>query len=354
MFLEFFGLREQPFGVSPDPRYLYLGPAHREALASLYYGIEANRGFLSMVARPGMGKTTLLFHLLAKFAHTARTAFIFQTQCNSREFMRFLLAEIGIENDVQDFVRMHEQFNRCLVQEARAGRRFIVVIDEAQNLDASVLETVRLLSDFETPQAKLLQIILVGQPTLADKLASPALTQLRQRITSLSGLSPLSPHETSRFIAHRLQVAGYKGHGLFSPDALELIAQASEGIPRQINNYCFHSLSLACAERKKTVDSAIVIEVINDLDISRFMTEVEAPLSMSRLSSGGGLGPDPLGRAGQSEQPVTDPYAAVSANPKPAADSLSPAEAVQHMRDVARLLQNWRSGLVRPSDTQPS
>jgi len=97
-----------------------------------------------------------------------------------------------------------------------------------------------------------------------------------------------------------------------------------------------------------------VIEVINDLDISRFMTEVEAPLSMSRLSSGGGLGPDPLGRAGQSEQPVSDPYAAVSANPKPAADSLSPAEAVQHMRDVARLLQNWRSGLVRPSDTQPS
>jgi len=148
MFLEFFGLREQPFGVSPDPRYLYLGPAHREALASLYYGIEANRGFLSLVARPGMGKTTLLFHLLAKFAHTARTAFIFQTQCNSREFMRFLLAEIGIENDVQDFVRMHEAFNRCLVQEARAGRRFIVVIDEAQNLDASVLETVRLLSDF--------------------------------------------------------------------------------------------------------------------------------------------------------------------------------------------------------------
>jgi len=354
MFLEFFGLREQPFGVSPDPRYLYLGPAHREALASLYYGIEANRGFLSMVARPGMGKTTLLFHLLAKFAHTARTAFIFQTQCNSREFMRFLLAEIGIENDVQDFVRMHEQFNRCLVQEARAGRRFIVVIDEAQNLDASVLETVRLLSDFETPQAKLLQIILVGQPTLADKLGSPALTQLRQRITSLSGLTPLSPHETSRFIAHRLQVAGYKGHGLFSPDALELIAQASEGIPRQINNYCFHSLSLACAERKKIVDSTVVAEVINDLDISRFMTEVEAPLSMSRLSSGGGLSADPLGRAGQSGQSATNPHGPAAANPKIATDSLSPAEAVQHMRDVARLLQNWRSGLVRPPDTQPS
>src|SRR5271154_5397042 len=277
MFIEFFGLREQPFGVSPDPRYLYLGPGHREALASLYYGIEANRGFLSLVARPGMGKTTLLFHLLAKFAHTARTAFIFQTQCNSREFMRFLLAEIGIENDVQDFVKMHEQFNRVLAQEARAGRRFIVVIDEAQNLDASVLETVRLLSDFETPQAKLMQIILVGQPNLADKLASPALTQLRQRITSLSGLNPLPPQETARFIAHRLKVAGYTGEGLFSAEALELIAVASEGIPRQINNYCFHALSLACATRSRTVDSAVVREVINDLDISRFMTEVETP-----------------------------------------------------------------------------
>lgn len=215
------------------------------------------------------------------------------------------------------------------------------------------METVRLLSDFETPQAKLLQIILVGQPTLADKLAHPSLTQLRQRITSLSGLAPLSPHETSRFIAHRLQVAGYKGHVLFSPEALELIAQASEGIPRQINNYCFHALSLACAERKKSVDSAIVQEVINDLDISRFMTEVEAPLTMSRLSTASGLGPEPLRRAGSDQEDI-DPYKPVLANPKPAADSLSPAEAVQHMRDVARLLQNWRSGLVRPPDTQPS
>jgi len=360
MFLEFFGLREQPFGVSPDPRYLYLGPAHREALASLYYGIEADRGFLSLVARPGMGKTTLLFHLLAKFAHTARTAFIFQTQCNSREFMRFLLAEIGIENESNDFVRMHEQFNRCLVQEARAGRRFIVVIDEAQNLDASVLETVRLLSDFETPQAKLLQIILVGQPSLADKLASPQLTQLRQRITSLSGLQPLSPQEVLRFIEHRLKVAGYKGPTLFTADALALIAEESEGIPRQINNYCFHSLSLACATRTKTVDAEVVREVANDLDIHRFMSEVEPPFSMSRLMSTGVLANDPIpqihethhdgngnGRAKDEPQPV------MAAQGRPQ-DSLTPAQAMQHMREVARLLNNWRSGITRPSDTQPS
>jgi general secretion pathway protein A len=341
MFLDFFGLREQPFGVTPDPRYLYLGPGHREALASLYYGIEANRGFLSLIARPGMGKTTLLFHLLAKFDRTARTAFLFQTQCSSREFMRFLLAEIGIETDSQDFVRMHEQFNRCLVQEARAGKRFIVVIDEAQNLDSTVLETVRLLSDFETPQAKLLQIILVGQPGLADKLASPSLVQLRQRITSVSGLSPLSPEETGHFIDHRMKVAGYTGAQLFTADALALISQVSEGIPRQINNYCFHALSLACAMRKKSIDGNMIREVAQDLDITRFVSDVASPrlhLGLNKNNS------DPFQAIDELTGPAAE-YVNAPISPEGAGkDSLSPAEAIEHMRDVARLLHNWRGG----------
>src|SRR5271169_1961506 len=141
-------LREQPFGVTPDSRFLYLSATHREALASMYYGIEANRGFLGLIAKPGMGKTTILFHLLEKFRSSARTAFLFQTQCTSREFMRFLLAELGYETGDQDFVKMHEEFNKLLLREARAGNRFILVVDEAQNLDSSVLETIRLLSDF--------------------------------------------------------------------------------------------------------------------------------------------------------------------------------------------------------------
>ena len=319
-----------------------LGPGHREALASLYYGIEANRGFLSLIARPGMGKTTLLFHLLAKFDRTARTAFLFQTQCSSREFMRFLLAEIGIETESQDFVRMHEQFNRCLVQEARAGKRFIVVIDEAQNLDPTVLETVRLLSDFETPQAKLLQIILVGQPGLADKLASPSLVQLRQRITSVSGLSPLSPEETGHFIDHRMQVAGYKGTQLFTPDALALISQVSEGIPRQINNYCFHALSLACAMRKKSIDGHGLREVAHDLDITRFVSDVGAPrlhLGLNKNNS------DPFQPVDELTGPAAEYVNARDLRRRPVARSnLSPAEAIEHMRDVARLLHNWRGG----------
>src|SRR3954452_628729 len=339
MFLDFFGLKEQPFGVTPDPRYLYLSPGHREALASLYYGIEANRGFMSLIAPPGMGKTTLLFHLLTKFDRTARTAFLFQTQCSSREFMRFLLAEIGIESDSQDFVRMHEQFNRCLVQEARAGKRFIVVIDEAQNLDASVLETVRLLSDFETPQAKLLQIILVGQPGLADKLASPSLVQLRQRITSVSGLSPLSVEEVGRFIEHRMKVAGYSGTPVFNPEALELIAQVSEGIPRQINNYCFHALSLGCALRKKTVDAGMIHEVVRDLDISRFVSEVATPRRMMSTRTAHSDPFSPVEELSERGRGYVDSVLPANGDPK---DSLSPAEAIEHMRDVARLLHNWR------------
>ena len=247
MFLEFYGLREQPFGVTPDPRFLYLSPAHREALASLYYGIEAGRGFLALIAKPGMGKTTLLFQLLEKFRGNARTAFLFQTQCSSREFMRFLLAELGFESQEQDFVRMHEEFNKLLLQEARAGKRFIIVVDEAQNLDPSVLETVRLLSDFETPRAKLLQIILAGQPELADKLSSPKLSQLRQRISVLNGLPQLSAEETSKYIQHRLRTAGHSSAPLFSPAAIHAIAEFTEGIPRSINNFCFSALSLGCA-----------------------------------------------------------------------------------------------------------
>ena len=150
MYLSFFGLKEQPFGVTPDPRFLYLSEAHKEALASLYYGIEANRGFIGLIAQPGMGKTTMLFHMLETFRTSARIAFLFQTHCNSREFMRLLLAELGCEEDTQDLVRMYDEFNTRLLKIAEEGNRLIVVVDEAQNLEPEVLETLRLLSNFET------------------------------------------------------------------------------------------------------------------------------------------------------------------------------------------------------------
>jgi len=335
MFLEFFGFREQPFGVTPDPRFLYLSPAHREALASLYYGIESGRGFLALIAKPGMGKTTLLFHLLEKFRHNARTAFLFQTQCSSREFMRFLLAELGVESHDQDFVRMHEEFNKMLLQEARAGRRFVIVVDEAQNLDSSVLETVRLLSDFETPRAKLLQIILSGQPELADKLASRHMAQLKQRVSLLNRLTPLSVEETCKYIHHRLRVAGYAGPPLFTAEALLAIARFTEGIPRNINNFCFNLLSLSCAVRKRVADLALVEEVIADLDISQHVTEV-AParqLDFQELASMMGNHPP----SSSAMPPVgVDRF-----------DSLSPADARAYMQQLAGQLKDWQHNLDR-------
>ena len=328
MYLKYFGFREQPFGVTPDPRFLYLSAAHREALASLYYGVEANRGFLGLIAKPGMGKTTLLFHLLEKFRSSARTAFLFQTQCSSREFMRFLLTELGYQDDSQDFVRMHEEFNRRLLQEARAGNRFIVVVDEAQNLAPEVLETVRLLSDFETPRAKLLQIILSGQPELATKLASAGLAQLRQRISIVNQLEPLPSWEIKNYIEHRLQIAGYDGEPLFTPEALAQIAEFTEGNPRNVNNFCFNALSLACALRQKTVDSAVVQEVISDLDINKYV-----PLSLPA---------DGSERRNGNLSASSHPQIPAQTNSAP---SLSPADAKAYMQQVAEKLRHWQTSL---------
>jgi type II secretory pathway predicted ATPase ExeA len=275
-----------------------------------------------------MGKTTILFHLLEKFRSSARTAFLFQTQCTSREFLRFLLYELGYESDGNDFVRMHEEFNRRLLQEARAGNRFIVVIDEAQNLEPSVLETVRLLSDFETPRAKLMHIVLAGQPELADKLASPGLAQLRQRVSIVHGLEPLSSGEIKNYIEHRLRIAGYAGEPLFAPDVYEDIAIFTQGIPRNINNFCFNALSLICALQKKLVDSEAVKEVIADLDISKLTSD-----GSSNLISDFDLPYQP------SRQPP------VHSNGQNNHEILSPAEAAAYMQQVAMKLKNWQDSL---------
>jgi general secretion pathway protein A len=278
MYLDFYGLREEPFGVTPDPRFLYLSSEHREALASIYYGIEAGRGFMALIAVPGMGKTTLLFHLLERFRSSARTAFLFQTQCNSREFMRFLLTELGCgSGNGQDPVAMHDEFNRLLLQEARTGRRCILIVDEAPNLDPAVLETIRLLSDFETPRAKLLQIVLAGQPELADKLARPSLAQLRQRISLIGRLSALPAQEIRNYMEHRMKVAGASAGQIFTEDACAAIADLSLGIPRNINNLCFNALSLGFALREKTITAGLVREVAADFDLSKLVTQVPPP-----------------------------------------------------------------------------
>ncbi len=186
MVLDFYKLAEQPFGVTPDPRFIYSSPTHREAFASVLYGLSAGRGFTALIAMPGMGKTTLLFDFLERVRNVCTTVFLFQTQCTPQGMLRNLLADLGVDDDSNDFVLMHRKLNDCLLKESRRGRQLVVVVDEAQNLEEPVLEVVRMLSNFETPRAKLMHLILAGQPLLAQKLASPRLTQLRQRISIIA------------------------------------------------------------------------------------------------------------------------------------------------------------------------
>ena len=190
--LEFFGLQQQPFDVTPDPAYLYFSPSHREALTTLKQGIEHFRGFMMLVAEPGMGKTTLLHKLMEELSDSARVVFLFQTQCSSRELLCFILNELEVDHTGMDVVAMHRALNQALLEEMLRGRRFVLVVDEAQNLQEPVLETIRLLSDFETTHSKLIQIVLAGQPQIAETLMRPSLVQLRQRIAVLASLKSLS------------------------------------------------------------------------------------------------------------------------------------------------------------------
>jgi N-acetylmuramoyl-L-alanine amidase/type II secretory pathway predicted ATPase ExeA len=284
MFLDFYNLRQQPFGVTPDPAYLYPSQTHCEALDALTDGILNGRGFLALVAEPGMGKTTLLYQVLEGLRDKARAAYLFQTQCNSREFFQYLLSELGVDSTGMGLVAMHNKLNEMLFAEMLTGRRFVLIVDEAQNLDDTVLETIRLLSNFETSNTKLLQIVLAGQPQLGEKLLQKQMAQLLQRITVVKHLQALSPDETAGYIRHRLKIAGHSGEELFEPEALALIADRSEGIPRNINRICFSALMEAHAEGRRTVSTDIIESAGRKLAVAA--ARPTAPLATPERSAG--------------------------------------------------------------------
>ena len=269
MLLRHFGLREQPFGVTPDPRFLYATPTHREALSSLLYGLESGLGFVSLIAQPGMGKTTLLFEALRRVDASTKSVFLFQTITTPVELFQSLLIDVGVKEVGTNLIEMQSQLNEALVSHHSTGKRLVVAIDEAQNLNLSVLESIRMLSNFETAGQKLLQIILSGQPQLAKTLSLPELLQLRQRISIFARLEPLSSTDTAACIQHRLRIAGSESpEGVFTKAALALIGRGSEGIPRNINNICFNALSLGYALQRKSVDADVIEEVLRDLDVN--------------------------------------------------------------------------------------
>lgn len=271
MFLDYYGLRENPFGVIADTRFLYLSPSHYNALDALYHGLNNGQEFLALVAPPGMGKTTVLRRLASQLA--VRVIFLSLTNSGTRELIGCLLGSLGVDSTDRDLLWMHERLNDVLRNEARSSHRFVLILDEAQNLTSSTLETLRLLSNFETPNDKLIQTVLVGQSALADALARPEHEQLRQRLSILARLEPLSPSDVAKYIEFRLRVAGYAGQPLFTSRACRMIAGWSRGIPRRINSLCFNAMSLGSAADKRRIDGRVVRRAIAALDLDKLTSE---------------------------------------------------------------------------------
>jgi hypothetical protein len=225
-----------------------------------------------------MGKTSLLYKYLEGLRGKARTVFLFRTGSDPLDLMRLILSDLGLETEGKDLLEMHAILNRVLMEELRRDRACVFVLDEAQNLDHEVLEFVRLLSNFETPWTKLMQIVLAGQTELASRFAHPSLAQLRQRISFFVPIERFTREQVSAYVDHRLWVAGYKGADLFSLGSRRLIAESSEGIPRTINNLCFHAMSFGWALKRRTISEDMIREVLNDFDLDLLASEARNAL----------------------------------------------------------------------------
>lgn len=268
--LRYFGFREAPFGVTPNPEFLFFSASHRDALQAMIHSIESNLGFTVLLGEPGTGKTSLLFQLLKQYQECARTAFVFQTQCKRNDLLRYIASELELPWQRRDEVELHQRLNKILLEEARAGRRVLIFVDEAQNLQTSSLEAIRLLSDFESPVAKLLHVVLAGSARLGESLRSPELSQLAQRIFTVCRLGALTAEEAKEYVIYRLGVAGAEGaEDIFSPESLAAIAERTDGVPRLINSVCLRSLSLAYTTGDRRVTREIVERAAQELDLAK-------------------------------------------------------------------------------------
>jgi general secretion pathway protein A len=268
MYKSFFGLKENPFNVNPDPRYLLLTKQIEEALTGLMYGIQTRKGFITLTGEVGTGKTTLVNRLLDWLHHRrARTAFLFNSRMNSSQLFDFILAEFEIQCDSKSKSQQLMKLNHWLLDRYRAGETVVLIIDEAQNLTFPVLEEVRLLTNLETATEKLLQIVLSGQPELEEKLKLPELRQLRQRIMLRCKTTPLTKEQTQEYIEERLRIAGANSAPIFNKAAMDMVHLYSLGVPRVVNLLCEHSLVNGFVDQQRPIGPKIVEEVAREFQL---------------------------------------------------------------------------------------
>jgi len=285
MYKAFFKLQSSPFGTSPDPRFLYMMPHTREALACLEYGISARKGFTVLTGEVGTGKTTLLRRALSSFSgRRVSTSFVFNPRLDVLDFLEFVLTDFGIVPANRTKSGMLLQLNRWLIERFRMEETCVVVVDEAQNLSWDLLEEIRLLTNLETSSEKLLQIVLSGQPELEEKLRHPSVRQLRQRVSLWCRTQSLTEAQTQAYVAERLRIAGATWQ-IFPPDTLELIHRYSRGIPRIINLICEHALIVAYVEQVQQVTVPMIEGVAVELEL-----ETQPFLLSSTAMGGGGHG----------------------------------------------------------------
>lgn len=266
MYERFYHLRERPFALSPDPEYLYPSRVHQEALDYLRYGIESQAGFIVITGEIGSGKTTLLQTLLRNLDNQTTVGRIVNTMLEPRELLETIMIDFGLDPTGRSKPLLLRDLSQYLVDQRIAGRLVLLVIDEAQNLGLGALEELRMLSNLETEKSKLLQIVLVGQPNLRDKLAAPELEQLRQRITVSYHLPPLDADETGHYINHRLRRAALGVPMAFPRAATDLIHARSRGVPRIINVICDAALVFGYAEERRVFDDTLLTEVLEELE----------------------------------------------------------------------------------------
>jgi general secretion pathway protein A len=268
MYKSFFGLKENPFNVNPDPRFLFLTQQIEEALAGLMYGIQTKKGFITLTGEVGTGKTTLINRLL-DWLHQrqTRTAFLFNSRMNTNQLFDFILAEFDIPCESRTKSQQLMKLNQWLLERYRHGETAVLIVDEAQNLSYPVLEEIRLLTNLETSTEKLLQIVLSGQPELEEKLKLPQVRQLRQRIMLRCKTAPLTTEQTFDYINERLRIAGASGQPIFGKEAVETIHLYSLGIPRVVNLLCEHALVNSYADQKRVVTGKVIEDVAREFQL---------------------------------------------------------------------------------------